>query len=280
MFKGFYTVATGMVAQQRKTEILTNNMANASTPGFKADQSTIRSFPDMLMSAVSSTTVPTENGFALKQLKPVGELNAGVYLQETLANHQQGSVYSTGLTTDIALKDAEFPVDEESGNLGTILFRLENPAGGESYTRNGNFTLDGQGNLVTAAGLYVLSDEGERIRLENDNFHLESNGVIYDEDGQEVTTIGVSFVANPDVLVKRETGLYNTIDDTELPSAYGREDVIFSMQQKYLEGSNVDAAKSMTELMTAYRAFEANQKVLTAYDRSMEKAVTEIGRVQ
>ncbi|MER1984356.1 MAG: flagellar hook-basal body protein [Solibacillus sp.] len=280
MFKGFYTVATGMVAQQRKTEILTNNMANANTPGFKADQSTIRSFPDMLMSAVSSTTVPTENGFALKQLKTVGELNAGVYLQETLANHMQGSIYSTGLSTDVALRDGNYPIDEESGNMGTVLFRLENPAGGESYTRNGNFTLDGQGNLVTPAGLFLLSDTGERIQLENDNFQIEQNGMIYDDNGQQVATVGVSFVANPDVLVKRDNGLYNTIDETELPSAYNQDGVDFTMQQSYLEGSNVDASKSMTELMTAYRAFEANQKVLTAYDRSMEKAVTEIGRVQ
>lgn len=77
MFKGFYTVATGMVAQQRKTEILTNNMANANTPGFKSDQTTIRSFPDMLMSAVNSTSIPTENGFTVKNLNPVGAVNAG-----------------------------------------------------------------------------------------------------------------------------------------------------------------------------------------------------------
>lgn len=280
MFKGFYTVATGMVAQQRKTEILTNNMANANTPGFKADQSTIRSFPDMLMSAVSSTTVPTENGFALKQLKQVGELNAGVYLQETLANHAQGSIYATGLPTDVALIDGPLPVDEASGNKGAIFFRLETEAGGESYTRNGNFTLDGQGSLVNPSGYYVLSDAGERIQLASDNFQITPEGTVMDENGQQVATLGVSFSANPDVLVKRDNGLYYTIDDVNLPSAYTEAGVTFSMQQTYLEGSNVDASKAMTELMTAYRAFEANQKVLQAYDRNMEKAVTEIGRVQ
>lgn len=279
MFKGFYTVATGMVAQQRKTEILTNNMANANTPGFKADQSTIRSFPDMLMSAVSSTTVPTENGFALKQLKTVGELNAGVYLQETLADHMQGSIYSTGLSTDVALIDGNLPVDEASGNTGAIFFRLENGEG-ESYTRNGNFTLDGQGNLVNPSGHYVLADTGERIELTSDNFQITQEGAVMDENGQQVAMLGISFSANPDVLVKRDNGLYNTIDNENLPSAYGQAGLTFTMQQSYLEGSNVDASRSMTELMTAYRAFEANQKVLTAYDRSMEKAVTEIGRVQ
>lgn len=279
MFKGFYTVASGMIAQQRKTDILTNNMANANTPGYKADQSTIRSFPDMLMSAVNSTTLPTKNGLTLSGASQVGALNTGVYLQETLADYTQGSVYSTNFSTDVSLIDTAMPVDAESGSNGAIYFRLENENGDEAYTRNGNFTLDGQGNLVNSNGLYVLSDTGERIQLENDNFQLTSEGAIIDENGVQAGTLGVSFSANPEVLVKQENGLFQTIDGTELPSAYGQEGVAFSMQQSYLEGSNVDAQKSMTELLTAYRAFEANQKVLQAYDKSMDKAVNEIGRV-
>ena len=61
MFRGFNTVASGMIAQQRRTELLTNNMANANTPGFKADQSTIRSFPEMLMSRLGPTQIPTKD---------------------------------------------------------------------------------------------------------------------------------------------------------------------------------------------------------------------------
>jgi flagellar basal-body rod protein FlgF len=279
MFKGFYTVATGMVAQQRKTEILTNNMANANTPGFKSDQTTIRSFPDMLMSAVSSTTVPTEKGFALKKLDTVGAVNAGVYLQETMPDQTQGQIISTGLTTDVALINSNLPVDAVSGNSGQIFFRLENEDGTESYTRNGNFTLDGQGNLVNSQGLFVLDATGQRLQFTNDNIRISSEGAIFDETGAQVGALGVAFSANPDVLVKRDNGLYNTLDGEDLPTAYGQAGVQFSMQQQYLERSNVDAAKAMTDLMTAYRAFEANQKVLQAYDKSMDKAVNEIGRV-
>jgi flagellar basal-body rod protein FlgF len=279
MFKGFYTVATGMIAQQRKTEILTNNMANANTPGFKSDQTTIRSFPDMLMSAVSSTTIPTENGFALKKLNTVGSLNAGVYLQETLPDQTQGQIYSTGLTTDVALIDSTLPIDAASGNPGAIFFRLENENGTEAYTRNGNFTLDGQGNLVNPQGLYVLDSNGERLQFTNDNIRITPEGAIFDENDVQVGTLGVAFASNPDVLVKRDNGLFNTLDGVALPTAYGQAGVQFSMQQQYLEGSNVDSAKAMTDLMTAYRAFEANQKVLQAYDKSMDKAVNEIGRV-
>ena len=279
MFKGFYTVATGMIAQQRKTDIITNNMANSQTPGYKSDQSTIRSFPDMLMSAVKSNSVPTENGLATTGVKQVGTLNTGVYLQETIADYRQGSIYSTGLTTDVALQDGTLPVDAQSGNTGAIFFRLENEQGNESYTRNGNFTLDGAGNLVNAQGLFVLDANGDRIQLQNDRFQIADSGAIYDENGNQISTLGVSFAANPDLLMKQENGVFNTLNNVALPSAYGVPGVSFTMQQQYLEGSNVDSARAMTDLLTAYRAFEANQKVLQAYDKSMDKAVNEIGRV-
>ncbi|WP_107942046.1 flagellar hook-basal body protein [Metasolibacillus fluoroglycofenilyticus] len=279
MFKGFYTVASGMLAQQRRTEILTNNMANANTPGFKADQSTIRSFPDMLLSAKGTTNIPTEKGLTLQQLNPIGALTTGVYLQETIANNTQGSLLLTDLPTDVALVDITLPIDEESGNQGAIYFRLQHPAGGEAYTRNGNFTLDGQGNLVNGQGLFVLSNIGERIQLANDNITITDTGAILDENGTQVATLGVAFSANPDVLMKQDNGLYRMLDEGILPSAYGQAGVTFATRQSYLEGSNVDSARSMTDLLTAYRAFEANQKVLQAYDRSMEKAVNEIGKV-
>ncbi len=73
MFKGFYTVATGMIAQQRRTELLTNNLSNANTPGFKADQSTIRSFPDMLMSSVGNT-----NATAKQQMLSIYESSGSI----------------------------------------------------------------------------------------------------------------------------------------------------------------------------------------------------------
>lgn len=278
MFKGFYTVTSGMLAQQRRTEILTNNMANANTPGFKADMSTVRSFPDMLMSAVKSNGIPTEKGLNLLQAKQVGALNTGVYLQETLANYSQGSLTQTDLTTDIALVDGNMPVDEESGNPGAVFYRLRTADGTEAYTRNGSFTLDGEGNLVTGTGHYVLDENGEQIQLQNDRFAVSPDGYILDENGTQLARLGVSFAANTDVLMKQENGLYTLLDGEALPSAYGAEGVTFGLQQGYVEASNVDASKSMTDLLTAYRAFEANQKVLQAYDKSMEKAVS-LGQV-
>jgi flagellar basal-body rod protein FlgF len=279
MFKGLYTVTSGMLAQQRKTEILTNNMANANTPGFKADQSTIRSFPDMLMSAVTSNGIPTEKGLNLLQAKQVGALSTGVYLQETLANYAQGSLTQTDLSTDVALVDGTMPVDAASGNTGAVFYRLRHADGNEAYTRNGSFTLDGAGNLVTGTGQYVLDDRGQTIQLQSDKFSVSTEGYIVDENGAQVARLGVSFAANTDVLMKQDNGIYRMLDGEALPSAYDVDGVTFGLQQGYLEASNVDASKSMTELLTAYRAFEANQKVLQAYDKSMDKAVNELGKV-
>lgn len=279
MFRGFYTVTSGMLAQQRRTELLSNNIANANTPGYKADQSTIRSFPEMLLSRITkSGSANLENGYEGSSAKQIGTLGSGVYLQETLPNYSQGQITETELPTDVALVDGNLPVNRETGKSGAIFYRLQNPNGGEAYTRNGNFTLDAAGNLVNAQGFYVLSDQGEKITLQSEDFQITESGSIM-ENGRQVARLGVSYSAEPDTLAKRDTGLYYTSDGQLLPSAYSVNNVSFSLKQGYIERSNVDAARTMTDMMTAYRAFEANQKILQAYDRSMDKAVNEIGKV-
>lgn len=273
MFKGIYTAASGMLAQQRKTEILTNNMANANTPGYKAEQTTIRSFPEMLMSSIGKTNVPTKEGLNLNQIQRLGTLSTGIYVQETMPNFMQGNVYETSFNTDIALINGNMPT-----NNGTVFFRLMNPDGGQAYTRNGNFTLDGQGYLVSSEGYYVLSEAGERILLPNEEFQVSDSGEVI-VNGQTVATIGVAYSENPNRLMKQNNGVFRTEDGSVLPSAYEEENVTFALKQRFLEGSNVDPSQSMADMLTAYRAFEANQKVIQAYDRSMEKAVNEIGKV-
>lgn len=279
MFKGFYTVASGMISEQRRTELLSNNIANANTPGYKADQSTIRSFPEMLLSRITKNgSANVENGFEGSSVNPVGALNTGVYMQETLPDYSQGQITATEMPTDIALVNGNLPTNKETGKAGAIFYRLQNPTGGEAYTRNGSFTLDAAGNLVNSQGFYVLSDQGKKITLQNDDFQITEDGYIK-ENGQQIARLGVSYSAQPDTLAKRDTGLFYTSNGQSLPSAYNINNVSFSTKQGYIERSNVDAARSMTDMMTAYRAFEANQKILQAYDRSMDKAVNEVGKV-
>ena len=257
--------------------MLTNNLANASTPGYKADQSSLRAFPEMLISHLGEKDVPVKNGFTLPASNIVGQLNTGVYLQETIPAFLQGSLRETNSNTDIALIDRVMPLNEAGVN-GSIFFAVANQAGETRYTRNGNFTLDQEGFLTTAAGHYILDENGATIQLENDNFSVQPDGSLY--QGEEyIGTIGIAYAENPNALVKEGDGLFRLEDGGNLPSAYTSEGVQFSLQQGMLEQSNVDTGRTMTDMMTAYRAFEANQKVLQAYDRSMEKAVNEIGKV-
>ena len=273
MFRGFYTVGSGMIAQQRRTEMLSNNIANAETPGYKAEQSTIRAFPEMFMSRLDAMKVPTENGLNFKGLSKVGGLSTGVYMQETLPLFAQGQLRETEQKTDIALIDGPMDVNEETGVAGTVFFTLEGDNGNESYTRNGNFAVNAEGFLTNPSGLYVLDDAGDRIELASDDIRVTDTGIVYDGEN-EIATLGIAYSDQPDTLSKMDNGLYMTIDGNGLPAGG-----TYSMQQGFLEGSNVDAARSMTDMLTAYRAFEANQKILQAYDRSMEKTVNEVGRV-
>ncbi|MGM0830717.1 MAG: flagellar hook-basal body protein [Bacillota bacterium] len=278
MFRGFYTVASGMLSQQRKTEMLTNNMSNANTPGYKADRASMRAFPEMLMERMDSTSIPTENPLSLPFNQKVGALNTGVYMQETIPSFLQGDLQETGRSLDIALLDVSMPTNEETGSMGSVFLAVEGADGIPRYTRNGNLTVNGNGFLTTNSGFYILDENGERIQLDSDQFSVGEKGQIL-VDENVVATLGVGYSENPNRLVKQGDGLFATEGNVPLPDAYEEANVSFTTKQGFLERSNVDASRTMTDMLSAYRAFEANQKVLQAYDRSMEKAANEIGRV-
>jgi flagellar basal-body rod protein FlgF len=278
VLRGFYAAASGMLSQQRRVEMLTNNIANANTPGYKADQASLRAFPEMLLASLQTTTLPTTKPRSFRNETAIGELNTGVYMQEMMPLFLQGDIKETGQNTDIALIDGNLPVDAETGIKGALFFVVENGNGEIRYTRNGNFTLDADGFLTTQDGFYVLDENGERIQLTDENFKVAQDGTIFEND-VPVTRIDIAFAANPNSLVKEGNGLFRS-EEGVLPSAIGNADVTYQLQQGFLERSNVDLARSMTEMMSAYRAFEANQKILQAYDKSMDKAVNEIGRIK
>ncbi|MFE0504146.1 flagellar hook-basal body protein [Peribacillus butanolivorans] len=279
MLRGFYTAASGMLTQQRRTEMLTNNMSNANTTGFKSDQTSIRSFPEMLLSNIDSKTIPTENKLSMPKFSQVGSLSTGVYVQETNPLFTQGTLEETELNTDLALADENLPINEGTGRQGAVLFTVQDGEGGLRYTRNGSFTLDGQGYLTTPNGYYVLDENNERIQLDSDQFTVTENGVILEGNVQKAR-LGIGLSDNPSAqLMKDGEGLYKVVNDDELPSAYAGAEVSFSTKQGFLEGSNVDQSRTMTEMMSSYRSFEASQKVLQAYDKSLDKAVNEVGKL-
>ncbi len=277
MFKGFYTAASGMIAQQRRTEMLTNNMANANTPGYKADQSSVRSFPEMLLSRLAYETIPVDKKLTGNSLTPMGGLHTGVYVQEINPLFSQGDMKQTDLKTDIALVNGNLPINQETGLPGSVFFTVQNGDGDLRYTRNGNFTLDGQGFLTTSSGNYVLNENNQPIQLESDQFVVSENGAVL-ENNVEVARLGVAYSDDPSgQMVKEGDGLFRA--NGALANAYNENNVGFAFKQGYTESSNVDEGQTMTEMLATYRSFEANQKVLQAYDQSMGKAVNEVGKI-
>ncbi|MFD1606415.1 flagellar hook-basal body protein [Oceanobacillus luteolus] len=266
MLRGFYTAASGMMAQQRYQEALGNNIANMNTPGFKADQATIRSFPEMLIQAQGNKQLPTKNNFKVPFNQTIGSINTGVYVQEFVPDFAQGDIRETGIGTDLALVQVNVP-DENGG----LFFRVQNEAGEERLTRNGNFTIDGDGYLVTNQGYYVLSSTGEPIQPGGPHFNVTDTGILQAET--QTVPLGIAYTADVNGLIKEGDNLYAG-EAGAVPA--GAE---FNVRQGFLEGSNVDAARTMTEMMNAYRSFELNQRVLKAYDESLGKAVSEIGRL-
>lgn len=272
LLRGFYTAASGMIATQRNQETIANNLANVNTPGYKADQAALRAFPEMLLRQMGSKTIPTINGLRLNESNPIGGLNTGVYAQELIPNFEQGPIRQTGLLTDIAIVDGEKP-DETGG----IFFTVQNEAGDIRYTRNGNFTVDGAGFLTTNEGYYVLDQAGNSIQTNGLEFLVTTNGVVQ-ADGLNAP-LGIVYVADTNLLVKEGNDLLNpdvegVVGEDPLAAGAG-----FSTLQQTLEGSNVNPAQSMTNMMQAYRIFEQNQTVLKTYDESMGKAVNEIARL-
>jgi flagellar basal-body rod protein FlgF len=182
LLRGFYTAAAGMLSEQRRVEMLTNNIANANTPGYKADEATLRSFPELLLARLDERTIPAKEQRSFSNQTTIGSINTGVYMQETIPNFVQGDLKETGQTTDIALVDGTLPVDATTGTKGALFFVVQNKNGEIRYTRNGNFTLDAQGYLTTNDGFYVLDENGQRIRLTSDNFKVTPDGTIFENN--------------------------------------------------------------------------------------------------
>ncbi|KYD29821.1 flagellar hook-basal body protein [Parageobacillus toebii] len=278
MLRGFYTAASGMMAQQRRIEMWTNNIANANTPGYKSDQAALRAFPELLLSRLDKATVPTKTPRSFPLQPTIGSINTGVYMQELIPNFRQGDIKETGQPTDIAMINGTLPVDAETGKEGTLFFVVQNENGDIRYTRNGNFTLNPQGFLTTNDGWYVLDENGRRIQLPSTNFAVNADGTIV-ANNTRIARINIAFAANPNTLVKEGNGLFRS-ENGVLPSALGNPNITYTLKQGFLERANVDLNRAMTEMLSAYRAFEANQKIVQAYDRSMDKAVNEIGRLK
>jgi flagellar basal-body rod protein FlgF len=283
MFRGLYTATSGMLSYERKQQMLSNNLANALTPGYKEETAVFRSFPEMLIQQMNNKE-NANNSIPIN--KTIGTLHTGTYMQEGIASFLQGDVRETGKATDFSLYDDALPLNPETDKKGSTLFAVQR---GEDilYTRTGEFTVNREGNLVTNNGDLVLDRNLAPINVDADRgFKLEDGQIVqedvvmgdlwigYTEDPHKLTKFGQSLLKWEGE--ENERPVYIADSAVSQQNGFSLNSIV---KQGFLEQSNVDVTKTMTEMMATVRMYEANQKVLQAYDRSMEKAVNEIGRL-
>ena len=259
MLKGLYTAYTGMLNEQNRMDILTNNLANASTVGYKKEGTTSQSFDDILTVKIKDQSVGLQN------VKAVGINNPGVKIGENYTDYSQGSFRVTENTYDLAL-----------GGDGFFAVEFTNKAGETStmYTRSGQFTLNKDGYLVNENGDYVLSTQNQRIRLNTlIDAKINTDGTII-QNNTAVARIQVTDFEDYNYLEKYGETYYRPVEGARTTAADA------TVNSGYLEMSNVKVVSEMVNLISISRAYETNQKVIQTYDNTLEVAVTQLGRVQ
>ncbi|WP_163193194.1 flagellar hook-basal body complex protein [Clostridium thermarum] len=260
MIRGLYTAVSGMITQEAKQQVITNNMANANTVGYKADNLAIKKFNDVLIQNFDKVS----GGKNVRNI--IGSISNGSEIDETLTDFAQGLLQETDRETDFGIAGSGFFAVRRTaanGNQNTY------------YTRNGEFHVNNQGYLVTASGDNVLAV----------NMDTGAEGPVYVGNGKLVVD------GNNDIYIDGTAQYrFRLVDFTDYKSLRKVGDNLYSgeapmesnavVKQKSLEKSNVNIINEMVNMMTVLRTYESNQKVIQSMDETLGKAVNEIGTVR
>ena len=277
MMRSLWTAASGMRAQQVNVDTIANNIANVNTTGYKSQEA---SFKSLLYQNLQSTS--TNNA---GENKPVAaEVGLGSRVSAITSIFDQGELLASDNVFSMAIQgDGFFSVRNENGEI--------------YYTRDGNFNIspvEGGNMLVTADGSPVLDQNGNTIIIPSQynaaNLEVQPNGQLKIRDGEGNTLNLVATDANGNVLYDKYIGLYQfsnaaglsheggnyysiTPASGEPINEFGNNNIVAStVHQKYTEGSNVDVANEIVNLIVAQRAYEMNSKAIQASDEMMQQA--------
>ena len=257
MVRGLYTAYTGMANEQKRLDIIANNLANAATVGYKEENVTNQAFDDVL------TIKIRDNSEAFND-RPIGKMSLGVKLGEAYTSHTQGSLRQTDNSYHLALEGKGFftmSVTDRAGNVDT------------KYTRNGTFTMTKDGHIVDTDGNHLMGESGELI-IPNDAVELlvDTNGGIY-ADGNYIDTLLIADFEDYDYLIKSGDTMFETVEGALIIPAQA------SVNQGYTEQSNVNVVSEMVEMIAVTRAYEANQKVIQSIDQTLDLVANSVGKV-
>ena len=245
MVRGLYTAATGMMVQRHNMDVLTNNLVNAETTGYKKDTLVTSAFTEVMLERIN------DPGISILGTTDVGTYNYGTRVDELFTDFTEGGYEETGESTDLAI-------------VGNGFF-VVNTEDGERYTRAGNFAVDEEGYLVTADGNYVLGEKG-RIYVGTTDFSVSEDGTVA-VGGVAADRLRLETFDDLTVLRKQGDNLYYAYGGAAPVDA-----VNASVKQGVQESSNVNVSDEMVDMLTVYRKYEANQKVVSMTEDSMELA--------
>ncbi|WP_341518166.1 flagellar basal-body rod protein FlgG [Bacillus paramobilis] len=255
---GLYIGSMGMMNYMQRINVHSNNVANAQTTGFKAENMTSKVFD-------VQDTYRRGDGAVTN----IGSTDYAVVPAATHVNLVQGNIQMTNSATDFFLDD---------GAAGTSSFFVTSKNDETFLTRDGSFTVNSDRYLQTSSGAFVMGENNERIRIpEGATVAVQADGTLYDAVTQnniarlQTKTVGAE--AN-NRLVQRENKSFTLAEGNiaDLPNGTG------AVKNHMLENSNVDMTKEMADLMTDQKMISASQRVMTSFDKIYEKEANEILR--
>lgn len=251
MIKGLYSAVSAMVMNAARQQVLSHNIANLQTPGFKQVLTTVTDF-------MPAQAVYTNENTLNQNIEYLGTMGLGTQISEEYIDYGQGALLDTGNPLDFALQ-------------GNAFFTVDTPDG-QRYTRDGRFLRDADNTLVTVEGYQVLDDAGQPITLPDGDVSVSPAGEL-SVNGTAVAQLGIGVFANP------ETDLQHTEGNLFTGPAASTSQDPAQVVQGYLEESNANPSQLMTQLAEVARFYEAAQKMVQNQDELLGRTIAQLGRI-
>ena len=250
MLRGYYTAANGIINEQRILNVITNNIANAQTAGYKADEAIPTTFAEELLLI---------NG----DKSQTGTIRYRT-IDYTFTNLEQGTFENTGSRLDMAL-------------VGNVYFNIEERRTGETLlSRNGQFTINSEGYLTLGSSGYVLDENGQRIQLGTADFTVDRFGTITADDGRTFS-LGLSYIEGGSDIEKVDDNLMRPYDQTVI--GYVPADAEYQVKQGWYERSNVNVAEETVRAMDAQHVFTACSTALKIINSVNQIAANDLAKI-
>lgn len=265
---GLYLSASGVLTNMHRLDVMANNMANINTVGFKPDEVT---FMARLAERLDPSAMSLMGGEPAEPQAMLEQLGGGQWVAPTRVDLRQGTMLRTGNDLDLAIEGEGFFVINASSNGRNDALRL---------TRDGRFTLNSEGELVSvASGHRVMDDDDRPITLDRAQpVSIDGRGRI-SQGGAVVATLGFANVADRSALKKEGDNLMRFDSGVQGATLAKRSDAPGIIRQRHVEGSAVDPVLTLNNLINASKAVQASATMMQYHDNILGQVINTYGRV-